>query len=118
MTAFRPILDDPEGDPAGPSPQDFGTVSTRPLETSPMRTPFVWVVAPLIPFGMALTSHAGATDDLLHRAKGRRAVEVAIWGMPLVAMHAVREGYRRDLGARDNDIVYFSKVPDWRFQTT
>ncbi len=48
----------------------------------------------------------------------RRAVETAIWGMPIVAAKAIRDGYENDLGAHYNDIVYHSKTADWKFQTT
>jgi len=63
-----------------------------------------------------LTSMAPA--DLHKRSVERRAVEAAIWGMPIVAMDAVRQGFLRDLGANYNDIAYYSKPADWRFQTT
>ena len=56
--------------------------------------------------------------ELAARTAYRRAVEVAIWGMPIVATAAIRHGYRRDLGASDNDIAYYSRLPDWKFQTT
>jgi hypothetical protein len=52
------------------------------------------------------------------RLRFSRAVEAAIWGMPIVAAAAIRNGSRRDLGAADNDIVFFSAPADWRFQTT
>ena len=48
----------------------------------------------------------------------RRAVEAAIWGMPIVAMDAIRQGFLRDMGAKHNDIVFYSKPADWKFQTT
>jgi hypothetical protein len=59
-----------------------------------------------------------AADDLTRRTIERRAVEVAIWGMPIVAMEAVRQGFLRDMQAKYNDIVYYAKLPDWKFQTT
>jgi hypothetical protein len=58
------------------------------------------------------------TDELRNRTIYRRAVEVAIWGMPIVAADAIRQGFLRDIGCQPNDIAYFEKVPDWRFQTT
>jgi hypothetical protein len=57
------------------------------------------------------------TDDLVRRAIERCAVEAAIWGMPLVAVDAMRQAYFRDAGAAYGDIVYFSRPVDWRFQT-
>ena len=56
-------------------------------------------------------------EELRQRAIERRAVEAAIWGMPIVAADAIRQGFL-DLGAKYNDIAYFSGLPDWRFQTT
>ncbi len=47
-----------------------------------------------------------------------RAVEVAIWGMPAVAFDAMRQAFLRDAGAQYNDIVYWSKQADWKFQVT
>jgi len=55
---------------------------------------------------------------LKHRAIERRAVEAAIWGMPIVAADAIRQGFLRDIGAKYNDIAYLSKFADWKFQTT
>ena len=42
----------------------------------------------------------------------QEAVELVRWGMPLVASAAMRHAYVRDAGARDNDIVYWSRRPD------
>jgi len=57
-------------------------------------------------------------DELARRTIERRAVEAAIWGMPIVAMDAVHHGFLRDMQANDNDVVYYSNLPDWKFQTT
>jgi len=56
--------------------------------------------------------------ELVDRALQRRAVEAAIWGMPLVNTDAMRQAYFRDVGAKYNDICYFSKPADWKFQVT
>ena len=48
----------------------------------------------------------------------RRAVETAMWGMPVVNYWAMREGFARDLGSQANDIVYFSKPVDWHLRIT
>jgi hypothetical protein len=50
------------------------------------------------------------------RAQYRRAVEAGIWGMPLVSFAAMRQAYFRDAGAQYNDVVYWSKPADWRYQ--
>src|SRR5712671_3006828 len=57
-------------------------------------------------------------EDLARRTIERRAVEAAIWGMPLVNTDAMRQAYFRDVGAKYNDICFFSKPADWRFQVT
>lgn len=57
-------------------------------------------------------------QDLARQAFERRAVEAAIWGMPLVGFDAMRQAFLRDAGAKYNDIVYMSKQADWKFQVT
>src|SRR5215510_675934 len=61
--------------------------------------------------GLALSAQAQnySSQELARRTIERRAVEAAIWGMPIVAMDAVRQGFLRDTGAKYNDIVYYSK---------
>ena len=73
----------------------------------------------LVPFlAFAQPSSAFTSTQLAERTKYRRAVEAAIWGMPIVAADAIRQGFLRDMGAKYNDIVYYSKPADWKFQTT
>ena len=59
-------------------------------------------------------------EDVAESAESLRrdAVEAAIWGMPLVAFDAMRQAFLRDVGGQYNDIAYFSKPADWRFQVT
>jgi hypothetical protein len=57
-------------------------------------------------------------QDVSQRTIQRRAVEAAIWGMPIVSVDAMRQAYFRDAGAKYNDIIYFAKPADWRFQFT
>ncbi|GAB3770257.1 DUF1254 domain-containing protein [Ramlibacter monticola] len=56
--------------------------------------------------------------ELDRRSVERRAVESAIWGMPLVSVDAMRQAFLRDAGGRYDDIVYLSKQADWKFQVT
>lgn len=51
-------------------------------------------------------------EESLHR----RAVETAIWGMPLVNFDSMRQAYLKDVGAVYNDIVYLSRPADQKFQ--
>jgi hypothetical protein len=59
-----------------------------------------------------------ALGESARRTVQRRAIEAAIWGMPLVSFDAMRQGYFRDAGAKYNDIIYYSKPADWKFQFT
>src|SRR5271170_5359996 len=59
-----------------------------------------------------------SVDDLARRTVERRAVEAAIWGMPLVNTDAMRQAYFRDADAKYHDICFFSKPADWRYQVT
>ncbi|MCA0244817.1 MAG: DUF1254 domain-containing protein [Proteobacteria bacterium] len=56
--------------------------------------------------------------DLARRSVERRAVEAALWGMPLVNFDAMRQAYFRDAGAQYNDLIYWSRPSDWKNQTT
>ena len=66
----------------------------------------------------ASTEQRFSAEDLARRTVERRAVEAAIWGMPLVNTDAMRQAYFRDAGANYNDICFFSKPADWRYQVT
>ncbi|OBF81229.1 hypothetical protein A5791_06200 [Mycobacterium sp. 852002-51163_SCH5372311] len=56
-------------------------------------------------------------EDLHRRAVDRRAVEAAIWDMPLVNVDAMRQAYFR-AGARYNDCIFWSNPNTWMNQTT
>ncbi len=66
---------------------------------------------------------AGPTTETLdesqraERTLERRAVEAAVWGMPIVSVDAMRQGFF-GVGAKYGDIVYFSRPADWKFQLT
>ncbi|MCV7362665.1 DUF1214 domain-containing protein [Mycolicibacterium neworleansense] len=45
-----------------------------------------------------------------------RAVQAVIWGMPAVNFELLRQAAAR-AGAGDNQVVYWSKLPDWKNQT-
>src|SRR5262245_49056181 len=59
-----------------------------------------------------------SASELAEHTLQRRAVEAAIWGMPIVSVDAMRQAYFRDAGAKYNDVVYFSKPADWKLQLT
>ena len=55
--------------------------------------------------------------ELTKRTLERRAVDAAIWGMPIVSFDVMRQGYFRDAKARYGDIMYWSRFPTWKNQT-
>jgi hypothetical protein len=57
-------------------------------------------------------------EELDERTLHRRAVEAAIWGMPIVAFDAMREAFFRDAGAKYGDVCFLSKPADWKLQIT
>ncbi|WP_408600889.1 DUF1254 domain-containing protein [Pseudomonas sp. PLMAX] len=59
-----------------------------------------------------------SAEQLTRRTVERRAVEAAIWGMPMVSVDVMREAFFRDAKANYNDILYWSKASDWKFQFT
>jgi hypothetical protein len=78
----------------------------------------VFAAVALLAVNPAALAQSNVSDEVVKRLTQSRAVEAAIWGMPIVAADAIRQGFLRDMGAKYGDIVYFSKVPDWKFQTT
>jgi hypothetical protein len=71
---------------------------------------------------LALASVAPAAEKSADNFKDgkfeRRAVEAAYWGMPMVNLWAMREGFNRDTGLGPNAVAYFSRPMDWKFQVT
>ncbi|HEY6270672.1 MAG TPA: DUF1254 domain-containing protein [Terriglobales bacterium] len=63
-----------------------------------------------------MSAETFTTADLAERTLRRRAVEAVIWGMPIVNFDLM---YQAMLGAkgRFNQIVYWSRLPDWKNQT-
>ena len=45
-----------------------------------------------------------------------RAVDAVVWAMPLLNFKQYREGHRA-IGVGYNDVAYYSKLQDWKFQT-
>src|SRR5262249_33911644 len=79
------------------------------------RTAFICALMCLV---LSAQAQNYSPEELARRTIERRAVEAAIWGMPIVAMDAMRKGFLRDMEAKHNDIVFYSKPADWKFQTT
>jgi hypothetical protein len=77
-------------------------------------TKTVWATLALIVTAISAQAQTFSAQDLARRTIERRAVEAAIWGMPLVNTDAMRQAYFRDVGAKYNDICYFSTPQDWK----
>ncbi|WP_136476383.1 DUF1254 domain-containing protein [Pseudomonas sp. DG56-2] len=60
---------------------------------------------------------AASQSQITTRVMESRAMEAALWGMPLLNFNAMRQAYFRDAGAQYNDIMYWSRPSDWRNQT-
>lgn len=76
-------------------------------------------VVPALALVAALNSGAFAQpagDDLNSRNMERRAVEAVIWGMPAVNTDLMLQAALA-LGAKENEIVYWSRPVNWKNQT-
>ncbi len=70
------------------------------------------------PSAMAQTRAVENITEIKNNVTYSRAVEAAVWAMPLMNFDAMRQAYFRDAGAQYNDVIYFSKFANWKFQTT
>jgi hypothetical protein len=57
-----------------------------------------------------------SADDLARHTIERRAVEAVVWGMPAVNFDLMLQEMLK-LGGKANQIVYWSRLPDWKNQT-
>jgi hypothetical protein len=67
-------------------------------------------------FGSAYGQTPSA-DEVSRRTVERRAVEAVIWGMPVVNYELMYQAMVRDAKGQFNQIVYWSRLPDWKNQT-
>ena len=51
------------------------------------------------------------------RTVDRRAVEAVIWGMPAVNYDLMYQAMVRETKGAFNQVVYWSRLPDWKNQT-
>ena len=56
-------------------------------------------------------------DDLTQRAIERRAVDAVVWAMPAVNFELMYQAMVRETKGDFNQIVYWSRLLDWRNQT-
>ncbi len=58
----------------------------------------------------------GSSEDPIKRANAGRAVDAAIWGMPMVSFDVMRQAFFRDAKATYGDIMFWSKPGGWKLQ--
>ncbi len=63
-------------------------------------------------FSPAIAEEQNLHERMLHH----RAIDAAVWAMPLMNFKFYRDALA-DVGVGPNDLGYFSKLQDWRFQT-
>jgi hypothetical protein len=57
------------------------------------------------------------SEDLSRRTIERRVVEAVIWGMPAVNVDLMLQAMIGSAKGKPNQIVYWSRLPDWKNQT-
>lgn len=57
-----------------------------------------------------------STTELRERTIERRAIEAAIWAMPIVSFDAMRQAFFRDANAAYADIMFWSRPGSWKLQ--
>ena len=57
-----------------------------------------------------------SSKDIARETFERRAIEAMIWGMPLVNFDLMHQAMLNVTKAKDNQIVYWSKLSDWKNQ--
>ena len=65
----------------------------------------------------ATHSHGAAFQDLELQVLQHRALEAVIWGMPAVNRDLMYQAMLRETKGRDNQMLYWSKLLDWKNQT-
>jgi hypothetical protein len=58
-----------------------------------------------------------SAEDLARRTIERRAVEAVNWGMPAVNFDLMLQAMIGSAKGKPNQIVYWSRLPDWKNQT-
>jgi hypothetical protein len=65
----------------------------------------------------AKQSEAASIQDLERQVLQHRAMEAVIWGMPAVNRDLMYQAMLRETKGRDNQLLYWSKLLDWKNQT-
>lgn len=77
----------------------------------------IWLAAASSCLALTVNAQTYSPEQLTSRAIERRAVEAAVWGMPLVNVDYMRQAYFR-AGAKFNDFIFWSNPNTWMNQTT
>lgn len=65
----------------------------------------------------AQPSHPGTFPEIQRQVLQHRAIEAMIWGMPAVNRDLMYQAMLRETKARDNQMLYWSRLVDWKTQT-
>jgi hypothetical protein len=65
----------------------------------------------------AKPSEAASFQDLERQVLQHRALEAVIWGMPTVNRDLMHQAMLRETKAKDNQMLYWSRLLDWKNQT-
>ena len=83
-----------------------------------MKTKLILLVV-LLTLGLQPKVFAQSTEmSIKEEMVERRAIEAAVWGMPIVNFQAMRDGLKKDAGVGFNDVAYNSKIQTWRLRMT
>ena len=92
------------------------------MENMPIKMNTFLTVVALTAVWMVLTSPVSAKEfdlqkaDVHDRMLYHRAIDAAVWAMPLMNFKFYRDALA-NAGVGPNDVGYFSKIQDWKFQT-
>jgi hypothetical protein len=65
----------------------------------------------------AQQSHPASFREIERQLLQHRAIEAVIWGMPAVNRDLMYQAMLRETKARDNQMLYWSRLVDWKTQT-
>jgi hypothetical protein len=82
-----------------------------------MKKPLIFAIALAAATSQAAFAQTLTPDQLAQRSIERRAVEAAIWGMPVVNYDLMLQEMLTKTPGKVNQVIYWGKPLDWRNQT-
>jgi hypothetical protein len=82
-----------------------------------MKKPLIFAIALAAAISQAAFAQTLTPDQLAQRSIERRAVEAAIWGMPVVNYDLMLQEMLTKTPGKVNQVIYWGKPLDWRNQT-